>query len=134
MKFTSKLSKEVVEIPLKSNSILFIGMKTNKKWLHEVKPDLRPEKLKLPDELAFETKRMSLTFRTACTFMDINTKKISGQGAPNINNDMNKININDIELLNQDKKRLINAFSNENKLSNFDWKQYYSGGFYSLST
>jgi nicotinamidase-related amidase/alkylated DNA repair dioxygenase AlkB len=130
MKFTSKISKEVIEIPLKTNSILFIGMKTNKKWFHEVKPDLRQEKFKSADELAYETRRVSLTFRTVCTFMNLDTKKISGQGAPT-NND---INIDDIELLNQDKKKLIEAFSKENKLADFDWNKYYSCGFYSLNT
>ena len=134
IKFTSKISKEIIEIPLKSNSILFIGMKTNKKWFHEVKPDLRPEKFKSKDELAYETRRMSLTFRTVCTFMDINTRKLSGQGAPT-NNDIDiDIDIDNIELLNQDKKKLIEAFSNENKLVDFDWNKYYSCGFYSLNT
>lgn len=75
MKFTSKISKEVIEIPLKINSILFIGMKTNKIWVHEVKPDLRQEKFKSADELAYETRRLNLTFRTACIFMNLDTKK-----------------------------------------------------------
>lgn len=124
MKFTSKTTKEIVEITLKSNSILFIGMETNKKWFHEVKPDGRPIKEKTSDELAYNTQRMSLTFRTACTFMDNTnqTNKLFGQGAPTSNQTTD------------DRIALIKAFSNENKLADFDWNEYYGCGFYSLHT
>lgn len=121
MKFTSKTTKEIVEITLKSNSILFIGMETNKKWFHEVKPDGRPIKEKTTDELSYNTQRMSLTFRTACTFMDNTSNKLFGQGAPTTDNMDDRI-------------ELIKAFSNENKLADFDWNEHYGYGFYSLNT
>ena len=91
MTFTSKTNRIKINITLKSNSILFIGMETNKKWLHEVKPDLRPDKIKKSDELAYQTQRMSLTFRTACTYYNINTNKLEGQGAPKTHIDSNDI-------------------------------------------
>lgn len=95
-------------------------METNKKWFHEVKPDGRPIKEKITDELAFDTQRMSLTFRTTCTFMN-NTNKLFGQGVPTSNETDDKIS-------------LIKAFSNENKLADFDWNEHYGCGFYSLHT
>jgi nicotinamidase-related amidase/alkylated DNA repair dioxygenase AlkB len=129
MTFRSKITSEIINVTLKSNSILFIGMETNKKWLHEVKPDLRSNSLKTPDELAFQTQRMSLTFRTACTYFNIETNKLEGQGAPKI-----YIDPNDCEKIEADKDNLIKAFGQENKLADFDWIEFYSSGFYSLCT
>lgn len=40
------------------------------------------------------------------------------------------LGIGDIDLLNEDRKKLIEAFSKENKLADFDWKTYYSCGFH----
>lgn len=128
MTFRSKLDNSVVQIELKSNSILFIGMKTNKRWLHEVKPDLRPDKIKKPDELAYQTQRMSLTFRTACTYYNTFTNKLEGQGAPKI------LIVPDDKKIDLDKQNLIKAFGQENKQANFDWDEFYSQGFYSMCT
>lgn len=129
MTFKSKSNNSIINITLKSNSILFIGMETNKRWLHEVKPDLRPEHLKKTDELAYQTQRMSLTFRTVCTYHNIITNKLEGQGAPKVN-----IEPNDNEKICLDKQNLIKAFGQENKQSNFDWEEFYSQGFYSMCT
>lgn len=126
---TSKIdSNHVINISLKSNSILFIGMETNKKWLHEVKPDKRPKHLKTLDEISFDTQRMSLTFRTASTFYNVKTKTLHGQGAPKI-----ILNLDEPEKLEIEKNRLIKAFSMENKLADFDWIEYYSTGFNVMS-
>ena len=129
MTFRSKSDNSIINITLKSNSILFIGMETNKKWLHEVKPDLRPTHLKNPDELAFTTQRMSLTFRTVCTYYNKNTNKLEGQGTPKI-----YIEPNDSENLYLDKQNLIKAFGQENKQANFNWDEFYSNGFNSMCT
>lgn len=129
MTFKSKTTPNVINITLKTNSILFIGMETNKKWLHEVKPDLRQDSLKTPDELAYQTQRMSLTFRTACTFFNTQTNMLEGQGAPKI-----YIDSNDYEKLETDKDNLIKAFGQENKRADFIWNEFYSCGFYSMCT
>lgn len=140
MTFRSKTTSEIVNITLKSNSILFIGMETNKKWLHEVKPDLRDNLYKTTDELAFSTQRISLTFRTACTFFNTSTNKLEGQGSPkkiietdNTDNTNNTDNIY-IEKLKLDKQNLIKAFGQENKRADFNWNEFYSDGFYSMCT
>lgn len=129
MTFRSKTTSDTINITLKSNSILFIGMETNKKWLHEVKPDLRDSSVKTPDELAFQTQRMSFTFRTACTYFNTQTNKLEGQGSPKY-----YIDPNDYEKMETDKDNLIKAFGQENKLADFDWNEFYSSGFYSLCT
>ena len=129
MTFKSKINNSIVDIDLRSNSILFIGMKTNEKWLHEVKPDKRDKSLKKQDELSYQTQRMSLTFRTVCTYYNTQTKKLEGQGAPKF-----LIDLNDNESISLDKQNLIKAFGNENKLENFNWNEFYSNGFYSLCT
>ncbi len=131
MLFRSKVDNTIQEVQMKSNSVLFIGMETNKKWLHEVKPLSQEQVNQLQKKFSdfFNGKRMSLTFRTACTYYDSKLDKLIGQGSPKYNLDIE--NKKDIE---QDRINLIKAFSEENKQYNFDWEKNYGNGFYSLHT
>ncbi len=90
---------------------------------------MRPTYLKKPDELLFQTQRMSLTFRTVCTYYNKNTDKLEGQCTPKI-----YIEPNDSENLYLDKQNLIKAFGQENKQANFNWDEFYSNGFNSMCT
>lgn len=123
MTFTDKITGNKVVVPMKSNSCLVIGMKTNQKWLHEVKPDKRNDKEKTSTELAFFGKRMSWTFRTVSTFYDKKNNTLIGLGAPTLNNEHI-----------DDKDKMIIAFGEENKDPYFDREKYYKNGFYAMST
>ena len=121
MTLTKKGSSNIKEkIKLTSNSAFLIGMETNKKFYHEVKPDKRPIKEKQPDELIYNEGRMSLTFRSIGTF--VQDDKLVGQGAPDYVyptiNDANELTI---------------AFGEENSDPNFDWLEYYGKGFYAFA-
>jgi alkylated DNA repair dioxygenase AlkB len=108
-------------IQLPHNSLLVFGPKTNREWLHSIRPDRRPNTLKLKEELAYGSERISLTMRSIATFLNKKTGIITGQGAP-------KNDICDIDTKTESIK-LVTAFSKENHDSNFDWNLNYGGGF-----
>jgi hypothetical protein len=115
-KETPGLTHEILMLP---NSCVIIGMDTNKKWYHEVKPINKL--INLNDKT---NERMSLTFRSVGTFHNLITNELSGLGAPNYLENKWK----------DDKLDMIKAFSEENKNHNFDRNNYYNNGFYSFST
>lgn len=106
-------------IILSDHSLLVLNLDTNREWLHSIKQDLRPKKIKDSDELICEGGRISFTFRTIATFID-KEGKITGQGEPKI------IGIDD-------KLEMLKAFSKENHENNFDWEKNYGSGFNALN-
>ena len=98
-------------------------MATNMKWLHEVKPDKRPNAEKTPDELMYETRRMSFTFRTAGTFYNTSLQKLIGLGAPTDDNEYH-----------DDHLELVKAFGEENKRADFKRNEVYCKGFWAMAT
>ncbi|KAK7746280.1 hypothetical protein SLS53_002239 [Cytospora paraplurivora] len=82
---TSVTKRQTIRVPLPHNSLLQMGLSTNAKWLHGIRPDKRPPSQRTPDELAFNGYRISLTFRHIGTFLtptDIPDEPIIwGQGA-----------------------------------------------------
>lgn len=126
MTFTSKLDPSHVQtVTMKSNSCLVIGMKTNQRWLHEVKPDHRPMKAKTPEELLHDGQRMSFTFRVAGTFFDHQRQRLIGLGAPTYE---------EPEDLAEDRSRLVKAFSEENRRADFSREEFYGNGFWAMCT
>jgi alkylated DNA repair dioxygenase AlkB len=148
--------KIVEKIPLPHNSLFVLGSDTNRMYRHNIKEDKRADNLKSTEELFCEGQRISLTFRSIATFYNKKTCTLYGQGAPK--NDLSASNIktessavkDDVQtnssvsaiikdqspcesdivgILGENEQRLINAFSAENKLSNFDWDLYYGEGF-----
>lgn len=116
---TSNNQKQIVK--MMSNSCLVIGMKTNRKWLHEVKGDNRSDSLKTFDEKLHNGARMSFTFRSVGTYYCSTRNQFLGLGAPQLP-------------FSDDKNDLIEAFSAENAESEFDRNSYYGNGFWALHT
>lgn len=82
---TSPSKRQTIRIPLPHNSLLRMGLSTNAKWLHGIRPDKRPLSQRSPDELAYNGYRISLTFRNIGTFLSPTSNPdeplIWGQGA-----------------------------------------------------
>ena len=114
-----KGSHDKEHIILSNDSLLVLNPNTNREWLHSIKQDSRPSKLKDPDELICEGGRISFTFRTIATFID-KDGKITGQGEPQI-------------LGLDDKLDMLKAFSKENQENIFDWETNYGCGFNALN-
>ncbi len=114
-----KKSAEKEQILLSNDSLLVLNPDTNREWLHSIKQDNRPNKLKDFDELINEGGRISFTFRTIATFID-KEGKITGQGQPKI-------------LGLDDKLDMLKAFSKENHDNDFDWKTNYDCGFNAIN-
>ena len=113
-------------VPMPHESLFILGEHTNRRWLHSIRPDRRPDSAKSPEERAFGGERISLTFRHIGTFIQPSTAVIWGQGAvakhpdqarPVIHGDAAKT------------ERLIHAFGLENHDPDFDWDATYGGGF-----
>lgn len=107
-------------IPLHHNSVFTLGWKTNRKWLHGIRPDRRPESEKMHSEKIHDGERISLTFRTISTFLH-SDGKVTGQGAPKeIPDDYDE---------KSEMERMLEAFGKENHRSDFNWDEWYGKGF-----
>lgn len=115
--------RKSVKFPMENGSVFSMGLRTNKEYYHGIHQDLRPDKTKLPEELAFDSGRISLTFRKIGTFIDQN-QVIIGQGA--------KKEIGSDDSLNQDALKMLKAFGKENHDNKFDWAENYGCGFMSI--
>lgn len=115
--------RESVKFPMENGSVFSMGLQTNKEFYHGIHQDLRPEKTKSPDELAFNGGRISLTFRNIGTFIDQNNN-IYGQGAKKT------FEIDYCPKI--DALKMLRAFGNENHDNNFDWNINYGDGFNSI--
>jgi hypothetical protein len=103
-------------IPMRHNSLLCFDLKTNEAWTHEIKQDKRPKFELSDDELSYNGERISMTFRVISTFYNPRTNTIKGQGERK-----------DGKLDVVDCKEMLDAFSEENRSSNFDKKKYENG-------
>lgn len=119
-------TRQTQRVPLSHNSMFVLGQKTNRRWLHGVRPDKRPSTEKTDAEMAFSGERISLTFRHIGTFLDQDSRRIWGQGA------CAKSKSSACRITNGDPKaieNMIRAFGEENQRSDFDWEAKYGSGF-----
>ena len=121
---------QIQKVTLPHNSVFILGWETNLKWKHAINQDKRIDVLKRPDELAYDTQRISLTFRHVDTFLR-EDGKIFGQGGIYKSEDELK---DGKEEPSQDEQyqeslRLLKAFSAENRESDFNWEEHYGKGF-----
>lgn len=118
--------RAVARATLPHNSLLRMGLQTNMKWLHSIRQDKRAERDKTPAELAFNSGRISLTFRQIGTFLSSDETLIWGQGATSKTQDKagSVKNGQCTEAVD-----MLKAFGVENRSSNFDWNSHYGNGF-----
>ncbi|KAJ5153529.1 uncharacterized protein N7482_010007 [Penicillium canariense] len=114
------------QVPLPHGSLFILGEKTNMRWLHGIRPDKRAESTKSPEEQAFGGERISLTFRHIGTYLNQTTNTIWGQGAISKAQDMARPVVHGEPA---ETERLIRAFGQENRTSEFDWNAFYGVGF-----
>ena len=127
---TQDACKQRIKLP--HNSLFILGWKTNREWFHSIKQDNRADRDKEPDELLFESQRISLTLRTVATFRNRRTGQMYGQGA---RVKTSKEQNSQGEIVDQgDEESMLMAFSAENKQSlEFDWNHHYGRGFNALN-
>jgi nicotinamidase-related amidase/glutathione S-transferase len=118
--------RQATRAPLPHNSMCRMGLVTNMRWLHGIRPDRRMTSEKSAEELAFNGGRVSLTFRQIGTFLSKDQQKIWGQGAIAKSKKDARTVINGD---NAESEKLIRAFGKENHSSEFDWKEHYGEGF-----
>lgn len=118
--------RTICRAKLPHNSLLQMGLATNMKWLHAIRQDKRSEREKSPLELAFNSGRISLTFRHIATFLSSDETLIWGQGATSKTQDKARPVKNGqcAEAV-----EMLKAFGTENRSSNFDWDSHYAAGF-----
>lgn len=103
-------------------SLFVLGWETNKVMTHEIRRDKRNFECKMEGEKAFGGVRISLTFRKVATFLREDGTLI-GQGAP-------KDNVSSPPLSRvEEEELLLDAFSTENRKSDYDWDELYGNGF-----
>lgn len=120
-------TRQTQRIPMPHNSLFALGLISNKIWLHGVNPDKRLQTERSPEELAYNGKRISLTFRYIGTFLDKEENLIWGQGAVGRSRDEARsvVNGNEVET-----EKMIQAFSKENREgAGFVWREAYGCGF-----
>lgn len=121
---TKRLSQS---IRLPHNSALTMGLATNAKWLHGIRPNKKLEGLQTCEELAYSGSRISLTFRQAATFVTADRLRIFGQGATCKSKDgACRVDCNDSSAA---ASEMLRCFGAENQQSEFDWGAHYGGGF-----
>ncbi|KAG9236418.1 hypothetical protein BJ875DRAFT_372181 [Amylocarpus encephaloides] len=119
-------AREACRVPLSHNSLCKVGLMTNEKWLHSIRPDKRLNREKCAEELAYDGGRISLTFRLIGTFMSKNEEKIWGQGAVAKTKEKARTVINGKTA---EAEKMLLAFGKENRSSDFDWQGVYGAGF-----
>lgn len=141
--------RQAVRLPMPHNSIVKMGLATNGKWLHGIKADKRPLQEKTKAELAWDSVRISLTFRRIGTFLchsprDVDAHSttsraedtsaivngepgyIWGQGAVSKERDGARPVINGQT---PETIAMLKAFGRENNSPDFDWDTNYGCGF-----
>lgn len=119
-------SRQIYRVPLPHNSLCKMGPKSNLKLLHGIRKDKRPQRLKTPEELAYNGGRISLTFRLIGTYLSADRQLIWGQGATGKSRESAHYVVHECST---ESERMLRAFGLENSLSDFDWNKYYGGGF-----
>lgn len=118
--------RESCRAALPHNSLCKVGLGTNKKWLHSIRPDKRMASEKTEAELAYDCGRISLTFRHIGTYLDKSQQNIWGQGATAKRKEDAKSVINGDT---PQSEEMLQAFGIENHDGNFDWQDIYGKGF-----
>ncbi|KAI0996212.1 hypothetical protein K3495_g11967 [Podosphaera aphanis] len=119
-------ARQVCRVALSHNSLFVMGLATNQRWLHGIRPDRRPESMKSTAEAAFHGRRISLTFRLIGTFLNKHYTVIWGQGATA----KEKPGARPVQKGNTpEAARMIQAFSTENHSTQFAWEREYGSGF-----
>lgn len=113
-------------VPLPHKSLFVLGPQTNMRWLHGIRADKRPNATKSTEEQAYGGQRISLTFRHIGTFIDPVANKIWGQGAVSKTLDQARTVTHGDPA---ETARLIGAFGQENRATEFNWDAVYGGGF-----
>ncbi|KAJ5793424.1 hypothetical protein N7457_000023 [Penicillium paradoxum] len=113
-------------VSLPHKSLFVLGLKTNMRWLHGIRADKRPDALKPKEAQAYGGQRISLTFRHIGTFINPSVNTIWGQGAVCKISDQARAVIHGDTIQTE---RLIAAFGQENRETEFDWDAVYGGGF-----
>lgn len=120
-------ARETQRVPLPHNSLFTLGPATNTSFLHSIQPDKRIPAERSAAELAYNSIRVSLTFRHIGTFLDARGHTIWGQGATA------KEQRDAADVINGDEEeseKMVRAFGTENKTSaDFDWDKTYGSGF-----
>ena len=111
-------------VPLPHNSIFVMGLETNAKWLHSIRTDKRPLKVKSEAERFQNGERISLTFRTIGTFLTKDETLIYGQGATG----KTREEARPVVRGGPEAEKLLAAFGAENHQSEFDWEAHYGQG------
>lgn len=118
--------RQVQRARLPHNSLFQMGLATNARWLHAIRPDKRLASEKTDAELAYSGSRISLTFRHIGTFLDGPEARIWGQGATS------KTRASARPVVNGQTEHavaMLRAFGRENQSEAFDWEAQYGGGF-----
>ncbi|GLA24781.1 hypothetical protein AnigIFM63326_001063 [Aspergillus niger] len=118
--------RQTQRIPMPHESLFILGEKTNRWWLHGIRPDKRPETEKSTEERAYEGQRISLTFRHIGTFLNPAGDTIWGQGAVSKSQEQAQPVIHGDAT---ETERIIRAFGQENHATDFDWEEVYGSGF-----
>ncbi|KAJ5790173.1 uncharacterized protein N7518_007184 [Penicillium psychrosexuale] len=113
-------------VPLPHGSLFVLGPRTNMRWLHGIRADKRPNPTKSAEEQAYGGQRISLTFRHIGTFIDPVANTIWGQGAVSKKLDHTRAVVHGDPAATA---RLIGAFGQENRATEFDWDAVYGEGF-----
>ncbi len=124
MKIKDKTKKISGKVRMENGSVFVLGPLTNREFYHGIAKDLRHDEEKSEDETAFNTERISLTFRNIATFID-KKGKIYGQGARK----KTTTNPYDPMDLKEEALQMVKAFSKENHEKDFDWDENYGCGF-----
>jgi len=126
------VERKLVKIPLKHNSAYILDWRTNQLYLHGIRPDKRQEHEKTIDERAYNSERISFTFRSIDTFID-NNNNLYGQGARrllSLHQAHPRLDpISEPELQIDESLSLMKAFSRENNCSTLDWHDIYGEGY-----
>lgn len=123
--------RQTIRCPMPHNSLIKMGLVTNEKWLHGIKPDKRPQVEKAPAELAWRGTRISLTFRYIGTFLTPGPTTPSepviwGQGATSKTRDTARPVVNGQTT---QAVAMLRAFGRENNCPDFVWEANYGTGF-----
>lgn len=121
-----EVGRTTQRIALPHNSLFVLGEKTNMRWLHAIRPDKRPDAMKTDEEKAYGGERISITFRHIETYVDPRASVIWGQGAVSKSREIARPVVHGDAV---ETERLIRAFSQENRATEFDWNGVYGGGF-----
>lgn len=133
-------------IPLPHNSLFVMGLETNKRFLHGIHHDNRPEHMKKDEERAYNGERISLTFRFIGSWLvpvppladQANSEQrylIYGQGATSKTREGAKpvpsppSTIAEGGQSREEVEEVIRAFGQENFSNQFDWDKWYGQGF-----